>query len=108
MPKVRKAKAKVSKKVGGGKKGRLTEAQGEQCFWTCSGMVISNLAVLRDTLARMSDEEYAYHANREKNDFAKWVKEILHDPLCAKALLKARNRKAAAAAVSAALKRHGI
>ncbi len=78
-----------------------------QCFWTTGGHILQNLKDLERALQNgMSDAEYAQHANREKNDFAKWTEEVLGDAACAKVLRGVKSRKAAAAAVTRALKRY--
>lgn len=85
----------------------LVEASPERAFWTSSGMVLQNLRSLAEAFVKsMSDEEYAYHAHGEHNDFAKWVEEVLEDAACAKALRRAKNRTAAGKAVAAALKKY--
>ncbi len=98
--------ASPGKKSAPGKR-VLVEVRGEQSFWTVSGLALPNLFVLKETLAEhLSDDEYAYHANREKNDFARWVEDVLQDKVCARALAKAKNRKEAVRAVADALKRY--
>ena len=92
------------------KKGHLlVHASPGQHFWVCSGAVLGNLRSLQNAFeSKMSDADYAYHANRQRNDFAKWVNEVLKDPACAAALRKTKNRHEAAKAVAASLKRYSL
>lgn len=53
---------------------------GEEYVFRChDSRVFKNLRELRDGLANMIDEVYAYHANAEKNDFSNWVRDIIKD-----------------------------
>ena len=107
MSKAKKTARRSFTKSARAGKPRLVEAPPEQRFWTSSGIILSNLSSLKKALeSKISDEEYSYHANRIKNDFAKWVGEVLRDQACAKALIQAKNRKAAATAIAGALKRY--
>ena len=72
-------------------KKQLVHAEGDICFWVNDGRVLKNLNELCDALMNMSDETFAYHVNDEKNDFAKWVDEVLNDPELAKKLKKCKN-----------------
>lgn len=75
-----------------------------ECFWTCDGRIAGNLKELRDNLAEMSDEAFAYHCNKEKNDFATWVAESLKDEKLAKTIRKTKNRKEMIKKIEARLK----
>ena len=96
-----------AKRVRTPKKHKPAQASPEQSFWTSSGLVLSDLKSLEEALRHaLSDEEYAYHANHERNDFAKWVEEVLGDVKCAQALRQAKKRTAAARVVAHALKNY--
>ncbi len=82
----------------------LVCAQGEQCFWTTDGKVLSNVAELCDALASMSDEVFLHHANADKNDFANWVEAVLEDRDLAKSLRSAKKATTAHTAVARRLK----
>ncbi len=66
----------------------LTVAAPEQCFWTCNGAILKDLKELKDTLKRMDKNTFVYHVNKEKNDFSKWVEEVLGDAELAKKIAK--------------------
>ena len=80
------------------------QASPEQCFWCCDGRIIKNLVELEKAFNEMSDSIFSYHANSKKNDFAKWVKDILGEGKLASELKKCKNRKDAAKKVSEKLK----
>ncbi len=55
---------------------RLADVLDQYVFWCHDGRVLRNLRELKDALEMMSDENYAYHANKDKNDFSNWIKEV--------------------------------
>jgi len=58
----------------------LKEARPEHSFRLAKTMIeIKNMAELADAFEVMSDESFNHHVNGKKNDFATWVKDILHD-----------------------------
>lgn len=67
------------------------------CHDSC---VFKNMRELRDGLANMSEETYAYHANADKNDFANWVGDVIKDEKLAEELKNAKSRDEAANRVS--------
>lgn len=106
------ARTRLRRQAGGRKliKKRVVRAKpvlvcvdGEHCFWTHGGAVLSTLRDLRNELNSMTDEEYQYHANVDKNDFADWVENILCDDACAKGLRRARRRATAYSCVKRCL-----
>jgi hypothetical protein len=48
----------------------------------------------------MTYETYVFHANKEKNDFGNWARDIIKDEMLAKDLQKAPNRAQAAKLVA--------
>jgi hypothetical protein len=94
-PKVAKAPAKkvakVAQKTSTAKaKPVLVCAPGEQCFWTTDGRILSNLVELKDALASMTDDVFAYHVSKERNDFADWIEHVLGDAELATAFRKSK------------------
>ena len=71
------------------------EAPPAQCFWVHNGPVLKNIAELRLALERMNDAQFAHHVNSGKNDFTKWIVDVLHLTTLAHDLHKAMTRKAA-------------
>jgi hypothetical protein len=74
----------------------LARVPEEFVFWNNDGSIFRDINELKEGLARMSDQTYAYHANAEKNDFTKWVRNIIGDEKLAKDLESATNREQAA------------
>ncbi len=72
----------------------------ENVFYCHGGRVLRNTAELRDCLASMSDETFAYHVNPEKNDFSNWVRDVIGDDKLARDLNRAKNRPAAEKSVA--------
>jgi len=69
-------------------KKEMMSVEGEMCFWVNNGPVLKNMNELCDAFRTMDQNVFDYHVSSEKNDFAKWVDEALHDADLAKKLLK--------------------
>ena len=95
------AKKAVSVRV---QKTDIVCAEGEQCFWSCDGRVLTTLYDLKDALADMSAESYAHHT-AGRNDFANWTECVLRNDTCARALRTAKTQKAAIAVLTKLLSR---
>lgn len=63
-------------------------------FYVCDGTVLKSLGDLRKALKTMSDGVYNDHASRD--DWAKWVAEVVGDTALAKRLSGADRKKAIA------------
>lgn len=72
----------------------------EEAFWINNGPVLDTLCGLMESFSAMTDEQFAYHTKRDGNDFARWVRESIGDPLCAARLERAKTRAAAAKALA--------
>lgn len=89
-------KKNTTSKKSPAKKGKTSDqrvlvcANGSECFWTTDGRVLANLVELRDALSSMTDEVFGFHVNKEKNDFANWVEDILHDQELGSSLRRAK------------------
>lgn len=86
----------------------MVNAEGSACFWVNSGTVLKNLAELRDSLMDMPAESFAHHVSAHKNDFAKWVEEVLQDADLAKKLLKFKTQASMAKAVDTYLSKNYV
>lgn len=73
----------------------LSDCKPSDGFWTCDGRVVRNIYELADTIESMGDESFVYHVNDDhnKNDFAKWIREVLDDSELARRLEKVRYKK---------------
>lgn len=50
-------------------------------FFVRDGKVVKNLKELVAALDKMADDVFHHHANREKNDFSNWIRDVMqhHD-----------------------------
>jgi len=68
---------------------RLGDVPDEYAFLCHDGRRLRNLVQLRDALATMSDDVFAYHSNKEKKDFSNWVRDVIKDARLARQLREA-------------------
>jgi hypothetical protein len=73
--------------------------QGKQ-FWCTDSREFKNLADLAAGFKAMSDQTFRYHSNETRNDFSKWVKDVIGDEKLAEELRKAKNPAQAAKVVA--------
>lgn len=71
----------------------IVNAKNELCFWVNNGPVLKNIKDLKNALKKMNEETFKYHVNKEKNDFAVWVKNALGDKVLANKLAKIKTLK---------------
>jgi hypothetical protein len=88
---------KISKEEA---KRRLGDVPDDKRFWCHDGKTIKNLKELRKALNDISDETFHYHLGGGRNDFSKWIREVVGDDKLAEALSKARSRMQASRAVA--------
>lgn len=55
------------------------EAPKDSYFKLRNGQELKSLNDLRKALSYMTEEDFSHHVNQEKNDFATWVRETLHN-----------------------------
>lgn len=79
---------------------RLSDVPDDKRFWFQDGKAIRNLKELRKSLIDISDETFRYHVSETKNDFSKWIREVVGDHKLANDLSKARSRIQASQAVA--------
>ncbi|HLG23320.1 MAG TPA: hypothetical protein VI564_00140 [Candidatus Nanoarchaeia archaeon] len=73
----------------------LLNAPPDKFFWVHDGRVLKNLEELEGQLLTMPNEIFLYHVNKDKNDFAKWISDVLGDKAFALDLKKAKTAHAA-------------
>ena len=79
----------------------LSDIEGDKRFYSNDGSVLSNVQQLAEFLDRINDDFYYYHVTPEKNDFSRWVGEVVGDDKLANSLSRALNRLEAAEIVKA-------
>jgi hypothetical protein len=78
----------------------LADVPAEKEFLSHDGKVLKNLEELKIALREMSDETFAYHVTPDRNDFSKWVQEVVGDYELTTQLRIARTRVEAFEAVA--------
>ena len=81
-------------------KRRLGDVPDEKRFWCHDGKTIKNVKELGRALIEMSDETFHYHLSEGRNDFSKWVREVVGDDQLAETLGKTKSRIQATKAVA--------
>jgi len=109
----KKVAKKSTKKSTSKKKQKVNEpvlacAEGEACFWTTDGRILSDLKDLRDALENMSDEVFSHHVTKDKNDFADWIEAVLQDTECATKIRKSKKPDTARKVVISRLRVYGM
>lgn len=77
----------------------LARVPEEHVFWCHDGHIFRDMRELAEALGSMTDETFAYHSNGERNDFSKWVRDIIRDEKLAKDLENVLDRNQAATCV---------
>ena len=86
----------------------IINAENELCFWINNGPILKNLEDLKNALKKISEETFKCHVNKEKNDFANWIKNALGDRILANKLAKIKTIKTTIKAVEEELKKYKI
>jgi hypothetical protein len=73
----------------------LVVAPDEKRFWLHTGETLASLQELADSFAAMDALLFSHHVTKEKNDFARWVEDVLDDVACALSLRRTRTPKSA-------------
>ena len=60
---------------------RLERLPDDKAFWFCDGTVAYSLEEITEAIDRISDDQFRYHVNDEKNDIANWINHVINDPL---------------------------
>ena len=82
----------------------LVNVRDENCFWSNDGQIIKNLAELPHALKRMKRQTFSYHVNKEKNDFATWIRDVIVDAELAEKLSKKTDKTSTLNKVNSRLK----
>jgi hypothetical protein len=88
---------KISKEEA---KKRLGDVPDEKRFWFQDGKAIKNIKELRKALIDITDETFHHHLSEGRNDFSKWIREVVGDEKLANDLGRAKSRLQASQAVA--------
>lgn len=78
----------------------LGDVPGEKRFWCQDGQALKNLAELEKALRNMKEATFRHHSSEARNDFSKWVKDVIGDEKLSMDLLKSTTRAQAAKSVA--------
>lgn len=65
----------------------------ERKFYCSDGKVFSTLEDLEKSLAYISPQTFSFHVNKEKNDFANWIKDVVLDIKLAASIKHEKNQE---------------
>jgi hypothetical protein len=71
----------------------LSDVNPNHNFFVCNGHVLKNIKELPSALRKMKKDEFEHHVNKEKNDFANWIKHVIKDIKLANDLRKIKDKK---------------
>ena len=71
----------------------LSDVNPEHNFWVSDGSILKNINDLLFALKKMKKNVFQAHVNKEKNDFANWINDIIKDEKLAKELYKVKDKK---------------
>jgi len=74
----------------------LSDVHPDKEFCFCNGLHVKNLHELLMAFETIKDDIYQFHANNEKNDFSKWINEVIGDSELASKLKIANKQEAMA------------
>lgn len=83
----------------------LINTDEQSSFWVNNGPILRNLKDLKDALLNMNKETFGYHVNKEKNDFAVWIKDALKNNALAKKLSKTKTAESMIETINNVLKK---
>jgi hypothetical protein len=85
---------------------QVVNANDANAFWLHNGDAIRNIHDLKHAFDIMTQEQFTYHLNQDKNDFALWVQNVLQDNECAEDLTRAKTRLGASRILFKHLKKY--
>ena len=74
-------------------KGKGQRIGPEHYFSLCTGGLIKDIKGLAFTIEYLSDGEFRYHVNEERNDFSSWIRDVFGEDKLAEGLSKTKDRK---------------
>ncbi|MBI2176544.1 hypothetical protein HYU40_04350 [Candidatus Woesearchaeota archaeon] len=82
----------------------LSNTPPEKAFWVNNGPVLKNVIELANAARNLTEQQFAHHVNKVKNDFAKWAAEVIRDSELARTLLRIKSKDELAGAITERLK----
>lgn len=70
----------------------LKNTDQSKAFWLRNGQMIVNLKELLDVVSGITDADFEYHVNREKNDFVNWIENVLEEKDLSKKLVRYKSK----------------
>jgi transcriptional regulator with XRE-family HTH domain len=70
----------------------LSNVPSDKVFWVNNGPTLNNLEELAQFLKTAEENQFAYHVNSEKNDFANWVGDVIGDMVLKESISKAKTK----------------
>jgi hypothetical protein len=89
--------ARITKNVAEKRLGDVPESFIFRCW---DGWILRNLRELRDAMVAMENESYVHHVTEQKNDFSRWIRDVIGDDKLATDLEKSASKSQAGKAVS--------
>ncbi|MBI2546796.1 hypothetical protein HYV81_06480 [Candidatus Woesearchaeota archaeon] len=71
----------------------LREITGPECFWVNNGPILKSIEELAAAVRAMKKEVFLHHVNKDKNDLARWIEEVVGDNKLAADMRKSRSRR---------------
>lgn len=82
----------------------LSNTAPDKAFWVNNGPVIKNIMELATAANSMTTAQFVHHVNSAKNDFTKWVSEVVRDTELAQQLKQVKTKKDLTSTVTNRLK----
>ncbi len=62
-------------------------------FWLCTNEYLRNLDELGKSLQKANDDVFRYHVNKDKNDFERWIREVINDKELAREISRIKTKE---------------
>ncbi|NQU78476.1 hypothetical protein HQ545_01780 [Candidatus Woesearchaeota archaeon] len=72
---------------------KLREILPEQHFILNDGTKIKNIEELAILMDRISDEDFSFHVQEDKNDFSNWIRDVFKNPEMAEELEQIKDQR---------------
>ena len=65
-----------------------------KAFFVCDGSTLKNIRQLEECFERIPDDMYTHHCNDQKNDFARWIHDVMGETKLADKLVHKNKNEA--------------